>query len=299
MARLPTTYWDYIRVHELTALQGGLEADERELSNDEVMFITIHQIDELWFKLALRELITVRDLFKQARVPEQSLAAAARSLRRVALIFELASQHFALMETMTTRDYLAFRDKLVPASGFQSFQLREIEVLMGLRDEERIAIDSKSYIDALRLPDGSESEAFRRVLHRRADRPSLKEAIDAWLYRTPINGSTPDQAGDEAVVRSFIESYLQAHAGEIDRLVEMAAHEGMGPEDKAKLRERYLREKASAKEFLEAKDHPEEERFRVSRIRAALLFIESYRELPLLAFPREVLDALIAMEQSM
>ena len=179
-----TTYWDYIRVEQMLALQGGLEEDDAGLSNDEVLFITVHQIDELWFKLTLRELVTVRDLFAQERVPEQSLASAVRGIRRMALLFHQIAGHFALMETMTTRDYLAFRDKLSPASGFQSAQLREIEILMGLGDDDRIPLGHEhSYMQALRYPDGSESPASRRVEARLEDRPSLKEAIEAWLYR--------------------------------------------------------------------------------------------------------------------
>src|SRR6476469_5318732 len=117
MARKPTAYWDYIKIEELLALQGGLAASDAELANDEVLFITVHQIDELWFKLIVRELVSVRDLFAKAPVPEQALAAAARGIRRMALLVKHVAAHFEVMETLTTRDYLAFRDKLNPASG--------------------------------------------------------------------------------------------------------------------------------------------------------------------------------------
>ncbi|MFN9812187.1 MAG: tryptophan 2,3-dioxygenase family protein [Deltaproteobacteria bacterium] len=308
MARKATTYWDYIKVEELTSLQGGLEADDAALDNDEVMFITIHQIDELWMKLALRELVSVRDLFKQDRVPEQSLASAVRGLRRMALLFGLIADHFPLMETMTTRDYLAFRDKLSPASGFQSAQLREIELLMGLGDEQRIPLGHEgTYMRALRAPDGSESPASRRVARRRQDRPTLKEAITAWLYRTPIQGSTPEKADDPEVVTRFIDAYCDAQAREVDAAMELAVHDALSERDVERLRERYAKEKAGARAFLEAHDVPlegglevahGESRAKVARVRAALVFIESYRELPLLAFPREVIDALVALEQA-
>ncbi|MEM9490591.1 MAG: tryptophan 2,3-dioxygenase family protein, partial [Myxococcota bacterium] len=78
MKRAATTYWDYIKVEELLGLQTGGLASEDGLSNDEVMFIVVHQIDELWFKLAVRELIAVRDLFAQEHVREQSLSSAVR-----------------------------------------------------------------------------------------------------------------------------------------------------------------------------------------------------------------------------
>ena len=76
---MSTSYWDYIRVDELLRLQGGVEGDERRLANHEVVFITVHQVFELWFKLVLRELVTLRDLFAQDVVPETGMAAAGRS----------------------------------------------------------------------------------------------------------------------------------------------------------------------------------------------------------------------------
>src|SRR5688572_27994521 len=188
-----TTYWDYIKVAELLALQGGLEQDDRELANDEVVFIVVHQVYELWFKLVLRELRTARDLFCAGRVAEQELSGAVRSLQRIVAVLRLAVQHFEVMETLTTREYLAFRDKLMGASGFQSAQLRQIEILMGLDDASRIPLGIEGdYMDALRSRDGSPSSAQRRVLAQKDDTPSLKDAIENWLYRAPIDGERYD-----------------------------------------------------------------------------------------------------------
>src|ERR1700723_3304959 len=207
--RKPTAYWDYIRVEELLSLQAGLAASDAELTNDEHMFIAIHQIDELWFKLIIRELVSVRNLFAQPLVPEQGLATAVRGIRRMEALLHLVAQHFALMETMTTRDYLAFRDKLSPASGFQSAQMREIEILLGLPDSARIPLGHEhSYLEALK-DGGRETAASRRVQARLADRPTLLEAIGDWLYRTPIQGSLPGQPGDAERVRAFIDAYCE------------------------------------------------------------------------------------------
>ncbi len=300
-AREPINYWDYIRVEELLDLQKGLASSEAELSNDEVMFIVVHQIDELWFKLALRELQAVRDLFAAERVPEQSLSNAVRGLRRSVLLFTQVAQHFALMETLTTRDYLAFRDKLYPASGFQSAQLREIEILLGLEERERIPLGHEDYLRALRYPDGRESPASKRVLARLADPPSMREALDQWLFRTPIDGSLPSDPNDRDNVQRVIASFLAAHEREIAGTREHAMAHALTEQDRERLGKRYEREMASARAFLLAEDLDgldEQQRSRRSRIRAALLFIESYRELPLLAWPREVLDAVVALEQA-
>ena len=299
MARTPTAYWDYIRVEELLALQGGLDHDASKLTNDEVMFITVHQIDELWMRLILRELIAARDLFVKVPVPEQALASAVRGIDRMSAILGLIASHFALMETMTTRDYLAFRDKLNPASGFQSAQLREIEILAGLPESVRIPLGhEKSYMAMLKLPDGSATTASRRVEAALANTPTLVDAISNWLYRTPIQGSMPGHSDDDARVRAFIDGYAAAHARSARTAQALALENSLTATDVSRLEERYQREIDGARDFLLATDAPEEERARTSRVRAALVFIESYRELPLLAWPRTVIDALVAFEQA-
>ncbi|MCX4243770.1 tryptophan 2,3-dioxygenase family protein [Paraliomyxa miuraensis] len=299
MAHLPITYWDYIKVEPLLALQSGLERDDDALSNDEVLFITVHQIDELWFKLILRELVMIRDCFARSPVPEQSLASAVRGIRRTSKLLQNVAQHFELMETMTTRDYLAFRDKLSPASGFQSAQMREIEILMGLEVGQRVAMGHESsYLDALRHPDGSASPALLRVQARLKDEATLKRTIGEWLHRTPIQGSGPDAPDDQQVVEGFIEEYLEAHQRQQAAQIDGAKVQALNSDDADRLRRRFEDESASARRFLTAADHPEAMRPRISRIRAAIVFIESYRELPLLAWPREVLDGIVALEQA-
>jgi tryptophan 2,3-dioxygenase len=296
------SYWDYIKVEQLLALQTGVEGDETRLSDDEVRFLVIHQVDELWFKVVLRELQRTRDLFRLAYVPETSLAAAATSLRRIAIVFQLAGDHFRLMETMRTTSYLAFRDKLSPASGFQSAQLREIEILLGLETKERLAFGHESsFLDSLRAASGEPSPAAARVQRRLADKPTLKEAVYAWLARAPIDGSKPGDAGDDDVVAAFVARFLDGHARMLARQKQHAtAVQALSAADGERLRARYDRELEDARAFLQAHDVAEStERHRVRRLRAAILFIESNRPLPLLSWPGEIVDGLIEAEQAM
>ncbi len=291
-------YWEYIRVEELLALQSGLERDESKLTNDEVLFVTVHQVFELWFKLILRELHALRDFFKRERVEEQALANAARSIRRVITILKSAVKHFEVVETLTTREYLGFRNKLMPASGFQSAQLRQIEIVLGLSDEERIPLGpGEDYLDALRAHDGSESVAMRQVLAERRGGPNLLEAVENWLHRTPIDGVGPNGSGSRAVVDRFVEAYVAASAREVDETLAYALARAQRPEDRQRLESRYAAEKAAIRGFLAPSEREGGERRR--RIRAATLFILSYRELPLLAWPREVLDGLVELEQAL
>ena len=285
------TYWDYIRVEQLLSLQGGLEENESDLGDDEVRFIVIHQIDELWFKIAIRELQGARDLFCQELVPETALAAAAAALRRVATIFELATSHFRLMETMRTQDYLRFRDKLSTASGFQSAQMREIEILMGLDSDDRL---EKSYLDVLRYPDGRKSPALERVQRRLAEPTSLKQAIYQWLYRTPIHGSAPGNADDIAVVQRFVSDFLKGHEDALAAAVAATlADQSSSEADRDRLH------RSQQAQLQEARSHLEPDDFQAQRLRAAILFIDSNRELPLLSWPGQIIDGVIEAEQSM
>ncbi len=288
-------YWTYIRVEDLLSLQGGLDADEKSLTNDEVLFITVHQVFELWFKLMLREMVVLRDLFR-VQVDEQRLSGAVRGARRIATILRRCVDHFEVIETLTTREYLEFRDKLTGASGFQSAQMRQLEILMGLEESSRISLGAgENYMQALREADGSDSPALSRVLMQLDDRPSLREVIDDWLFRTPIDGSSPDDSRDPENVASFVEEYLAAHAGEIDTACRFALERTAKGFDKEAVTARYEQEKQSLRAFLCPEESEGGERRR--RIRVATLFIITYRELPLLAWPRELLDGLAEMEQ--
>ncbi|MCA9316015.1 MAG: tryptophan 2,3-dioxygenase, partial [Planctomycetes bacterium] len=218
---MATNYWDYIRVGDLLRLQEGIEGDEARLADDEVVFIVVHQVYELWFKLVLRQLGSARDALAQDVVPEESIATVCSGLDRCVRILRVAVQHFEVVESIQTRDYLAFRDKLFPASGFQSAQLREIEILLGLPADERIPFgsDRDAWLDALKDHHGQRGEGWERVQARLADRPSLREALEAWLARTPIRGSSPGDAGDDEVVAGFLADYRAAHEVAVRRLV--------------------------------------------------------------------------------
>ena len=292
----PTTYWDYIHVEDLLSLQGGLPGETAPPSNDEVLFITVHQIYELWFQLILRELQSARDLFGKDTVQEQELSGAVSSLRRISTIFSVASDHFKVVETLPTREYLEFRKKLMPASGGQSAQMRQIEVLFGLDERDRVLLGEKDWhMNILREPDGSEGKAYKRVTEQMAAGPSLRETIEQWLLRTPIDGVAHDDPDAEAALERFISRYLVAHRSEVEENMEYAKSIMAGGVAHEDLESRYQWEAQSAEEFL----RPDEAAggARLARIRAAMIFIETYRELPLLAWPREVLNELIKLEQ--
>ena len=296
MADTPT-YWDYLRLPQLLELQGGLDREEA-LDNDELHFIVVHQSYELWFKLALVELREARNHLDRPRLDEEVVPNTVHHLRRVIEIMRLGVAQFRVMETLTPLDFLDFRDKLMPSSGFQSFQMRELEILLGLEEMQRVTYGKVHPLDHIqKLAEGSPggAKAWAHIQRARGE-VTLRSALHAWLYRTPIQGSKPGDPGDEAVVGAFLDTYLeqgrQRRQAQLDRLIEVSAGDPEG------LRARFQATEDAARTWLLALDH-EEDRERMRRIRAAALFIESYRELPLLAWPRLLLDTVVELEEQM
>jgi tryptophan 2,3-dioxygenase len=293
------TYWDYLGLEQLLSLQDGLP-DGEEPSADELHFIIVHQVFELWFKLVLRELRLARDAVSAEMVPEESIPLIVRHLQRVAKIFEHTMSQWAVMETLTPQDFLAFRDKLVPASGFQSYQMRELEILMGLDARQREASGFGDPVRVIRdLAEDSPGGRIARDRVRQAmEERSLRAALEEWLHRTPIRGSQPGDEGDAEAVEAFIEDYIRAQEEHLARQARIYGTQGTVSEDAARVQlEGTLRE---TERFLRAEDiDPPEARAERSRVRCGILFIESYRELPLLAWPRTLLDEIVEVEELM
>lgn len=151
------TYGDYL---QLSGLLDAQVPESDPAAHDELLFITIHQVYELWFKLILHELTDARD----------RLLAGETYLPRVRLERCLAIQRVLVgqvdvIDTMTPQDFLRFRNKLSPASGFQSGQFREIEFLSGLKDP--------TYLQRFR----GLTDVEKARLNRRLEEPSVWEAF--------------------------------------------------------------------------------------------------------------------------
>ena len=148
--------------------------------HDEMLFIIIHQVYELWFKELLHELDTIIE-----RLDSDQPLAAHRLVRRCIEIERVLVDQIAVLETMMPTDFLAFRDHLMPASGFQSFQFREVEYVSGLKDAR-----------FLRNYDPGSGEHSR--LKARLAQPSLADAFYAMLRRRGFTLPVPPASGDHA-----------------------------------------------------------------------------------------------------
>ncbi|MSZ17290.1 MAG: tryptophan 2,3-dioxygenase, partial [Actinobacteria bacterium] len=121
------TYTSYLKVDELLDLQQPL-SDGPE--HDELLFITIHQVYELWFKQLLHESAALQVALEQSQT-HRSLSI----LGRMRTIMKTCVAQLDILETMTPLQFNSFRGRLSSASGFQSAQFRELEAVLGRRDQ--------------------------------------------------------------------------------------------------------------------------------------------------------------------
>jgi tryptophan 2,3-dioxygenase len=186
------TYGGYLKVRELISLQ-QLHSDSGH--HDETLFIIIHQVYELWFKQLLHEVDTIIEHLNRGEP-----LSGHRLVRRCIEIERVLVNQIAVLETMTPMDFLVFRDHLMPASGFQSFQFRELEFVCGLKDQRMLGTFEKG------------SPERKRLEKRLAD-PTLGDAFYGLLGRRGFELPTGD---DPAAKKTRI--------GELLRLYQQAEH---------------------------------------------------------------------------
>src|SRR5947207_9823653 len=165
-------YKGYLKLDELLKLQQPL-ADPP--SHDETLFIIVHQVFELWFKLALHEIDKIFEMLDQGDVIESE-----RLIRRLTSIIRLFIPKLSVLETMMPSDFIQFRDRLRPASGFQSVQFREIEFACGLKDRKYLGMFKNDPAAAARLEKRLTEPAFWdhfiALLYRRGYRTDTEES---------------------------------------------------------------------------------------------------------------------------
>jgi tryptophan 2,3-dioxygenase len=187
------TYGSYLRLTQLLDAQ-HLESDPP--AHDELLFITIHQVYELWFQQLLHEAETVRDALvsTDAASEGRDLWYARHLLTRMHVIERVLVQQVDVLETMTPQDFLQFRQRLAPASGFQSVQFRELEFLSGAKDPGFVRrfkglTDPEKERLSRRLAEPTLWDGFVHVLGEAGLDASSDEAITASLRTVAHNRS--------------------------------------------------------------------------------------------------------------
>jgi tryptophan 2,3-dioxygenase len=167
-------YADYLQLDRLLNSQAPESRRHGREAHDEMLFIIVHQAYEIWFKQILHELKSVLAEFAVTPLDEHDMGIIVARLERIIAIQKVLIQQIDVLETITPLDFLDFRDYLIPASGFQSVQFREIELRLGLGAHVPQPVTGR-----LR----SEDVAYLRDI---ASEPSLFERVDAWLARMPF-----------------------------------------------------------------------------------------------------------------
>ncbi len=195
------TYNDYLKIPEILQLQ---IPQSRPAHHDEMLFIVIHQAYELWFKLILHEMETAMDQMQQGNVLR-----AHHFLKRIVEILRLLVQQIHILETMTPIDFLEFRDRLTPASGFQSTQFRELEFAAGLKDEKYL----KYFI---KRPE------FVKLLKRRLGDRDLKSCYYEMLrklgHKIPARAAKIESEGKAREIAKILESLRPIYQNPSDHL---------------------------------------------------------------------------------
>ncbi len=176
----PQYYSDYLELDKILDAQHPVSfTDPHEPAHDEMLFIIIHQAYELWFKQMLHETESVIDIMHQPEMNDNSpqMQTVVHRLSRVNTIMKVIVHQMDIMETMTSMDFLDFRDLLRPASGFQSWQFKIFEARLGLKFEHR---HGQQYYTSILKPQ------YVDLVKKAEQEPSLLQLMNNWLERMPF-----------------------------------------------------------------------------------------------------------------
>ena len=257
-------------------------------AHEEMLFIIVHQVYELWFKQIIHELESVLELFDQDNVDEKNIGTSIHRLERVIEIQKLLNAQIRVMETMTPLDFLDFRNYLFPASGFQSLQFRVIENLLGLPEDNRLTYNGCPYFSVF-------SENNQQKLKDISSNRTLFNAMEDWLERTPFL-----QVGDF----NFLDQYKLAVAKMIEKEEKAIKNSPYLNIQEMEMRLKMLGNTDTYfQSVLDEEKHKELVRngdLRMSyKATMAALLINLYRDEPLLHLPFKLLTCFIEIDDSL
>lgn len=288
----PTHYASYIGVPTLLNLQGGEAACKPNgtglMHHEELTFIIVHQVFELWFKLVIADvkksrqfLLEIADKGLDSTVAHGLMTQCLNYLRRTETIFNHATGAFAVMETMHPADFIEFRDYLIPASGFQSVQFRILESLLGIQDMTRAKVNGAEVLTYL-------TPEEQQVLAGEGKVESINSIVELLLSKVQV----PDSFVDVyiATTRKVLEEqqFRIARANPADAKAKQFVENGV------QIMVETLREPHAWSEGLVIPPEREEP-YRAAVI--AALFVTTYRAEPQFSLIASLLDALIAVEE--
>jgi tryptophan 2,3-dioxygenase len=231
------SYGDYLKLDLLLAAQKPLSAE-----HDELLFIVIHQTSELWMQLSLHELAAARD-----QIRRDELGPAFKMIARVSRIQAQLIQSWDVLATMTPSDYEAIRPSLGQSSGFQSYQYRELEFMLGAKTAATLTVHEPDPAIHARLLEASREPSLYDEALRLLDRRGLRlpaacverdwtlpyvpsPAVEAaWLevYRDPQRWWDLYELAEKLVDLEFrFQQWRFAHMKTVERIIGFKAGTG-------------------------------------------------------------------------
>ena len=280
-------YHSYLELDQLLSAQHMRSAElAAEPAHDEMLFIVVHQVYELWFKQIIHELTSISAMFDGQHVDERNIGNAVARLKRVTEILQLLIQQIRVLETMTPLDFLDFRNYLFPASGFQSFQFRVVEVMLGLAESSRLTYNNQPYASVF-------EQAQQAQLRELAADKSLFDQVEEWLERTPFL-----QFGDF----DFLTHYKEAVRDMLEQEAAAIRASAYLSEEEKEMRLRMLGSSDTYfQSVLDPAAHEQaraEGKLRLSyRATIAALLINLYRDEPILHLPFNLLLTLVEIDE--
>ncbi len=262
-------YSAYLQLDKILNAQSPESDKLKKPAHDEMLFIITHQVYELWFKQILHELKSVQQIFKNPiNDNSPSMQIAVHRLKRIVTILGLTVEQINVMETMTPLDFLDFRNLLRPASGFQSYQFKVIEAMLGLRMDDRFA--GKYYLSQLK-------PNHIKLISQAEKEKSLLDLIGKWLERMPFFDSLFWQneipAGNN-FEHVFWKKYIEAYRKSLISV-----------------------EKENLEAFEKTFFHEDDKNRKLSaQASRSALFIMLYRDYPLLQHPFQLLSTLLDID---
>ncbi len=279
-------YADYLQLDKLLDAQELESAKKGSVAHDEMLFIIVHQAYELWFKQILFEIRSIIDMFGDDIVDERQMGLMVARLERVHAIQRLLIDQLDVIESMTPLDFLEFRDLLVPASGFQSIQFKELEISLGLKRALRLPADREFIHSRL-------SSADRKRMEVCEQQPSLLEVTENWLERIPFLDFEDFNFWQEYDVA--VQKMLASDRNIIENnptLPEVVRKHQISELEATRSRFQAILDKQQFDKLAENGE------FRLShKATLAALFIHLYRDEPVLQLPFRYLTNLIEMDE--
>ena len=282
------TYNKYLQLNKILDAQDRLSEVLDKPIHDEMLFIIIHQIYELWFKQIIHEIDSIIFYFKNPKVTETNINTIVGRLNRVHDIQKIAITQIDILKSMTPMDFLEFRDLLNPASGFQSTQFRIIENALGLKIDSRAKFSKQKYTDFL-------PKTEVKLVEKYEQNKNLFDLVEGWLERTPFI---------ESEEFNFWKSYKKAIKKMLDDdLKIIRKNPNLDKTSKTEQIENYKNIYKNYDSLFNEKKYKKLIQSGSKRLSQkaslAALFIMLYRDEPILQAPFKLLTKLIDIDQSL